>query len=79
MMATIMVKMQKKATPHAVANRAPCVLSPYTKLLKQRFGLLEVCRIESLGKPAIDIRQELTGCSQLALALPQADKAHHGS
>ena len=42
------------------------------EFLQQRLSLLEVGRVEALGEPAIDLRQQLAGLSALALALPQA-------
>jgi hypothetical protein len=45
---------------------------------QQRFGLLEIRRIEALGEPAIDRRQQRLRFSLLTLLLPEASKAHGG-
>ena len=42
------------------------------QLFQQHLRLLEVHRLKALGEPAIDRRQEVTGCGVLALLLPQA-------
>src|SRR5712691_1031600 len=43
---------------------------------QQRLGLLQVSGVKALGKPAIDLRQQLPGFGALALALPQSRQAH---
>jgi len=53
----------------------PFCLALSFQLCQQRFGLLEVCRIESLREPAIDFCQQLAGFGALALALPEATQA----
>ena len=44
-----------------------------------RSGLLQVGSGKPLAKPAIHLSQELPGCGQLALAVPQPTQAHGGS
>ena len=46
------------------------------ELCQERFGLLEVCRVKPLGKPAINRCKQLTGFLSLALLLPQPAQAH---
>src|SRR5712691_7054812 len=48
------------------------------QLLQQRLGLLEVSGLKALREPAVDGRQQLSGFSVLALALPQAAQAQRG-
>src|ERR1041384_4981851 len=43
--------------------------------IEQRLGLLEGGGVKPLGKPAVELGQELTGCVALALLLPQASQA----
>jgi hypothetical protein len=46
------------------------------KLLQQRLGLLEICRIKALGEPAVNRCEQLVGFGALALPLPQPSQAH---
>jgi len=48
------------------------------QFVEQCLGLLEVSRVKSLGKPAIERRQQRTRCGLLALLLPEAIEAHGG-
>ena len=48
------------------------------QLLQQHPRLLEVGRVKTLGKPAIDRRQQLIGLGTLPLLLPQAGQAECG-
>jgi len=48
------------------------------QFVEQCLGLLEVSRVKSLGKPAIERRQQRTRCGLLALLLPEATEAHGG-
>jgi hypothetical protein len=43
---------------------------------KQRPGLLQVCCGETLGEPAVDLSQQLSGFIALALALPSQIQAY---
>src|SRR4029453_11316419 len=50
-----------------------CSCSP--QRLQQRPSLLQVSRVEALGEPVIDRRQERTRLGSLALLLPEARQA----
>jgi len=43
--------------------------------IEQRFGVFKVRRIKPLGKPVVDLCQQLVGFGLLALLLPQASEA----
>src|SRR5690348_6343828 len=45
------------------------------QLLQQRLRLLEVRRIEALGEPAIERREQVAGFGALALVAPEAGEA----
>src|SRR5262249_23547787 len=47
--------------------------------LEERLCLLELRRVNSLGEPAVDRREEVTGFGALALLAPQARKAGGGT
>lgn len=47
------------------------------QLLQQRSGFFEIPCVKSFGKPAIDVCEQLPGCSFFALLLPQPRQAHH--
>src|SRR5712692_9994604 len=49
------------------------------QFFQQRFRLLQVFGIKPLGEPAVDLRQCVACCVVLALLLPEASEAHHGS
>src|SRR5467141_3485871 len=49
------------------------------ELLEQRLRLLKVRRVETLGKPAVDRREEVAGFVALALVAPEADEAGGGA
>jgi CreA protein len=44
--------------------------------LQQRLGILEIGRVEALGEPAVDRRQQVVSLLALTLLLPQASEAH---
>ena len=48
------------------------------KFFEERFGLLQVSGVKALGKPVVDLRQQLPGRGAFTLALPQAAQAHGG-
>src|SRR5262249_36894205 len=48
---------------------------PSRETLQQRLRLLEVSALKSLGKPAIDLCQQLPGGGALALLLPGSTQA----
>ncbi|HEY7490125.1 MAG TPA: hypothetical protein VIH59_03300, partial [Candidatus Tectomicrobia bacterium] len=45
---------------------------------QQRLRRLEVSGVQALGEPAVGRREQLAGCSMLALLLPQVGEAHSG-
>ena len=49
------------------------------ELLEQRLRLLKVRRVETLGKPAVDRREEVAGFVALALVAPEAGEAGGGA
>ena len=58
---------------HRARSGHPVLVAPLSRqLFQQHLRLLEVHRLKALGEPAIDRRQEVTGCGVLALLLPQA-------
>ncbi len=46
------------------------------QILQQPLGRLEIPRVEALGEPAIDLRQELSSLVRLPLTLPQSAQTH---
>ena len=59
--ATVAELLTKQQPPHPLLSR---------QRLEQRFGLLQVGRIEPLAEPAIDLSQPLAGLPSLSLPLP---------
>ncbi len=62
---------------------APSLAAIFTRLsfelLQQGFGVLQVCRVKPLGKPAIHRGEQVVGVLALVLGLPQAGKAGGGT
>jgi hypothetical protein len=52
---------------------------PSRELLQQRLGFLEVCGVQPLAEPGIDLWQELACGIALPLLLPEATQAHGSS
>jgi hypothetical protein len=48
------------------------------QLIKQRLGLLEVERVEPLGKPSIDRSEQFASLLRFALRAPEAREPHRG-
>ena len=46
---------------------------------QQRFGVLQVSRIEPLGEPPVDRGEEIAGLLALALVAPEAGEAGGGA
>ena len=46
------------------------------QLLTQRFGLLQILRVEPFSEPIVGLRQQLPGFFPVALLLSQAGEAH---
>src|SRR5712691_6827884 len=54
-----------------------CHICPRSRyVFEQRLGVLQVSRVQSLGEPVVDRRQQLEGLGPLALLLPQPAQAH---
>jgi hypothetical protein len=49
------------------------------EFLQQGFSVLQIRRVEPLGKPTVHRREQVVGRLALALALPQAGEAGGGS
>jgi hypothetical protein len=49
------------------------------QLFQQCSGLLEVYRVKALREPAVDLRQQLSGCCELSLTLPEPSEAQRGA
>jgi hypothetical protein len=48
------------------------------QLFQQCSGLLEVYRVKALREPAVDLRQQLSGCCPLPVPLPEPRQAQRG-
>src|SRR5262249_19469578 len=51
----------------------------HTKLVEQCLGLFEIERVEALGEPPVDWREQRAGLSVLALVVPEPSKAGGGA
>ncbi len=49
------------------------------QLLKQRFSILQICRVKPFGKPGVHRSQQVVGLLALALGVPQAGQAGGGT
>src|SRR5262249_62097490 len=47
----------------------------FAQVVEQGFGVFQVRRLEALGEPAVDGREEITGFDALALIAPEAVEA----